>query len=65
MIARGLVGVVVVMLTTGGCCHPFPTIRARWCADGLPVKLLQDPRCPSGVCGWSCAPDRWREELGR
>jgi hypothetical protein len=30
------------------------------CQDGAPVKVLVDPACPDGICGISCAPDRWR-----
>jgi hypothetical protein len=29
------------------------------CGDGAPVRVLTDPRCPQGICGISCAPDRW------
>jgi len=29
------------------------------CLDGLPVRTLQDVRCLEGVCGVTCAPDRW------
>jgi hypothetical protein len=29
------------------------------CGDGAPVRVLTDPRCPDGICGISCAPDRW------
>jgi len=31
------------------------------CQDGIPAKLFLDPRCPSGVCGYTCQPDRWKE----
>ena len=38
----------------------------RWvCLDGLPVRVLQDVRCLDGVCGYTCAPDRWRGESCR
>ena len=31
------------------------------CADGLPVRILQDPACaPDGICGYSCVPNRWK-----
>ena len=37
--------------------HGAPT---KWiCADGLPVKVIQDVRCSDGVCGYTCEPDRW------
>lgn len=29
------------------------------CPDGLPLKILQDPTCHRGICGYTCAPDRW------
>jgi hypothetical protein len=33
---------------------------ATWlCADGRPVRVLVDLGCAMGVCGWTCAPDRW------
>ncbi len=32
----------------------------RWtCLDGLPVRVLQDARCLDGICGFTCAPERW------
>jgi len=38
--------------------NPLP-IR-RLCFDNQPIKILQDARCPLGVCGYTCEPDRWR-----
>ena len=32
----------------------------RTCLDGWPVRILQHPQCPRGICGYTCAPDRWR-----
>jgi hypothetical protein len=32
----------------------------RTCPDGWPIKILQDPTCPRGICGYTCGPDRWR-----
>jgi hypothetical protein len=29
------------------------------CHDGAPARLLVDARCRDGICGVSCAPDRW------
>jgi hypothetical protein len=34
-------------------------VRPLDCGDGAPVRVLTDPRCPDGICGLSCAPDRW------
>ncbi len=37
----------------------------RWlCGDGLPVRVLQDVRCVDGVCGFTCAPERWTTPPG-
>jgi len=32
----------------------------RICADGAPVKILQDPACTNGICGYTCDPTRWK-----
>lgn len=34
-------------------------LRAFDCHDGAPAKLLVDPHCQQGICGVTCAPDRW------
>lgn len=34
--------------------------RFATCPDAQPVRLLIGQQCPGGVCGYSCAPDRWR-----
>lgn len=34
----------------------------RICFDGLPLKILQDAKCPDGICGYTCAPNRWTNE---
>jgi hypothetical protein len=39
--------------------NPLPL--KRLCIDNQPIKILQDARCPLGVCGYTCAPDRWRD----
>lgn len=46
------------------CARPLvvPGVPAT-CPDGLPVRLLLGVTCPRGVCGYTCAPDRWRLEL--
>ena len=56
---------LLVLLALAPGCGP-----RRWhlrlipqCADGLPVEILTDPRCPpDGICGYSCLPDRWAVE---
>jgi hypothetical protein len=29
------------------------------CRDGAPARILVDPHCQQGICGVTCAPDRW------
>jgi hypothetical protein len=29
------------------------------CKDGRPVRVIVAEACDGGICGWSCAPDRW------
>jgi hypothetical protein len=59
-----------LVLTTSGCSlagdvrHELH-LRSLHCSDGLPVRLLQNPRCPDGLCGYTCAPDRWDDRLPR
>lgn len=64
---RRTLAVVVLLLVASACCPlTAATRRGRGqCGDGLPVRYLLDPHCNGGVCGWTCAPDRWREELAR
>jgi hypothetical protein len=35
-------------------------VRGLACQDGAPVRVLVDPACAGGICGVSCAPDRWK-----
>jgi hypothetical protein len=42
-----------------------PLPLRRICADGWPLKILQDPHCPNGICGYTCEPDRWREQIAQ
>lgn len=39
--------------------HLRRMMHAINCGDGAPVRVLTDARCPDGICGISCAPDRW------
>jgi hypothetical protein len=61
------IGLLVVALAAGGC-HPSLaralTPPPKVCADGGPIKVLQDPGCEHGYCGWSCEPTRWRGRSG-
>ena len=34
-------------------------VRRQDCRDGAPARVLVDPRCVDGICGVTCAPDRW------
>jgi len=40
--------------TVRGYCYP------RFCLDGASPKLILDANCLHGICGYSCAPDRWK-----
>jgi hypothetical protein len=70
-----LVAAIGIALTAAGCrtsgvyteferevgvraLHPPPSLT---CKDGRPVKLLVGMECAMGICGWTCAADRWRE----
>lgn len=51
--------VLVLLLVPASCATR--AVRRVKCADGLPVRLLLDEACPpDGVCGYTCAPGRWR-----
>jgi hypothetical protein len=60
-----------LVATTGSAClsaHRFDAsldsvralVRHVDCHDGAPARILVDPRCVDGICGVTCAPDRWR-----
>jgi hypothetical protein len=47
-------------LAAAGCAHRWHLHVIPQCADGLPVQILTDARCPpDSICGYSCLPDRW------
>lgn len=48
-----------VFVLTSSCASSRLPLR-RICPDGWPLKILQDPNCHRGICGYTCAPDRWR-----
>lgn len=62
------IGLLVAAGLAAGGCHPSLaralTPPPRVCADGGPIKVLQDPGCDRGYCGWSCEPTRWRGRSG-
>jgi hypothetical protein len=35
-------------------------VRKQDCRDGAPARILVDARCVDGICGVTCAPDRWK-----
>jgi predicted metal-binding protein len=67
---KARLALVLLALSCGGCGgelrrlardieHLRRVVGALDCGDGAPVRVLTDPRCPNGICGISCAPDRW------
>jgi hypothetical protein len=59
----------LVTCTAAGCSigHRIdvtPPGAPQACLDGRPVRLLQDARCQDGICGYTCAPDRWTPRPG-
>jgi hypothetical protein len=42
-------------------CAPIRLVPTHRCQDGLPMRVLVDVACRDGVCGWTCAPDRWKD----
>jgi hypothetical protein len=56
-----LVAIVISLFGISCTTRRFPKVRIPpTCSDGLPVKILIDPRCPpDGICGYTCDPDRW------
>jgi hypothetical protein len=37
-------------------------VRRQDCRDGAAPRVLVDPRCVDGICGITCAPDRWTHQ---
>lgn len=31
----------------------------KLCWDGQPPRVFTNERCPSGLCGYTCEPNRW------
>jgi hypothetical protein len=59
LLAGGLLALLASGCGLGGELRHHLHLRSLMCSDGLPVRLLQDPRCADGICGYTCAPDRW------
>jgi hypothetical protein len=60
----------LVVLTASACSLAAREERALRlhsliCADGLPLRVLQDLQCPDGICGYTCAPNRWAPDARR
>jgi hypothetical protein len=53
--------ILLALLTTSCVLVRDPLPLRRICADGWPLRILQDRACPQGICGYTCAPDRWQE----
>jgi len=54
---------LVAVLLAASCAALPPGPRLPFnhtCQDGAPIKILQHPDCQRGICGYTCAPDRWR-----
>src|SRR5262245_36787160 len=45
-----------LVVVSAGCALPM----RRTCIDGWAIKILQDTHCLSGICGYTCEPDRLR-----
>jgi hypothetical protein len=57
---RGLV-LLVCVLTSCGCVLHLHMVPSYRCQDGLPIRVLVDVACRDGICGYTCAPDRWKD----
>ena len=67
-ISVGVVG--VLLMSACSIAHRVevfpPGAPKRWiCLDDLPPFVLQDVRCVDGICGYTCAPDRWQGDSCR
>jgi len=69
MKAGGVVVVVAACTTVGACLslrhvdagleEVRQVVRRQDCRDGAPARVLIDPHCLDGICGVTCAPERW------
>jgi hypothetical protein len=65
----GLVALLLAAIACGACLTPHrfdvsldyvrALVRHVDCRDGAPARILVDPHCVDGICGVTCAPDRW------
>ena len=40
--------------------HVRSLVQKLDCRDGAPARILVDLHCQEGICGVTCAPDRWK-----
>jgi hypothetical protein len=70
-VTRGAGAALVALALTGPSCASLrhldagieqvrAIVQANDCHDGAPARILVDPHCVQGICGVTCAPDRWR-----
>jgi hypothetical protein len=68
--AWGQASMLALLLATGAACSTLHhqlgelddvrrLVHRLDCRDGQPAKILIDPHCQDGICGVTCAPDRW------
>lgn len=56
----------LVLAASGSGCSVMHRVDVRppgapeRCSDGFPARVLVGAWCTDGVCGYTCAPDRWR-----
>jgi hypothetical protein len=65
LLAAGLtaacIGCVSARRFDAGLDYVRDLVRRMDCQDGAPARVLIDAHCPQGICGVTCAPERWRE----
>lgn len=58
---RRLLGLLLLLplLESCGSVTVHVTSAGMTCTDGYPARLLLDASCRQGICGATCAPNRW------
>jgi len=62
-----VLALLLLAVTSCGCVADFAIhidrlqqmVGTLKCQDGAPARVLIDPQCVDGICGITCAPDRW------
>jgi hypothetical protein len=57
--ALKLAAAALVAVASCGCRTGVRIVPSHICQDGLPSRVLVNPACAEGICGWTCEPDRW------